>query len=104
MTAAVVSLDEASTRSCAAALHSARLERQPRPMLTETHPGLTVADAYRIQDRGIGLRMADGERVVVDEEPVVKISTDADRRHAEGEFFQRSDGLALEGQDHVARP
>jgi 2-keto-4-pentenoate hydratase len=33
-------------------------------MLSVDHPGMDLEDAYRIQAEGIGLRLADGERVV----------------------------------------
>lgn len=36
----------------------------PIPPLTETHPGLTVENAYRIQQAGVSKRLARGETVV----------------------------------------
>ena len=45
-------------------LHEARLGRSPVARLTDSYPNLTEADAYRIADRGVALRMAAGERVV----------------------------------------
>ncbi len=44
-------------------LHVARLERRPTPMLTERWPDMTQADAYAVQDAGLRLRTARGERI-----------------------------------------
>lgn len=45
-------------------LHQARLERRPVPMLTGEEPDLGIEDAYAIQEAGIQLRLAEGERIV----------------------------------------
>lgn len=48
----------------AQALDQARRARAPIPPLTETDPGLGVADAYAIQQELVSLILADGGRVV----------------------------------------
>ena len=50
--------------AAAATLHAARRERRSVPMLTQRWPHLTLDDAYRIQELGLQLREADGERTV----------------------------------------
>ncbi|WP_342378718.1 fumarylacetoacetate hydrolase family protein [Myxococcus stipitatus] len=45
-------------------LDAARRERREVPPLTNELPGLTLPDAYGIQEEGLRLRQADGERVV----------------------------------------
>lgn len=48
----------------AAALDAAWRNRAPIAPLTETHPDLTPADAYRIQSAWADLRLARGERII----------------------------------------
>lgn len=48
----------------ASALHAARRSRTPIAPLTETHPGLTVDDAYAIQQRFVDLLRDEGGSVV----------------------------------------
>ncbi|WP_298284904.1 2-oxopent-4-enoate hydratase [Acidocella sp.] len=45
-------------------LHAALTTRTPLPPLTSRHPDLTIADAYRIQERMLSHRFAAGARVV----------------------------------------
>ena len=45
-------------------LHQALRSSTPLEPLTSRHPELTIEDAYRIQERLIARRLADGERVV----------------------------------------
>jgi 2-keto-4-pentenoate hydratase len=47
----------------AKALRAAEIARKPIGPLTEAHPGLTVADAYRIQQLGVRARKDGGELV-----------------------------------------
>jgi 2-keto-4-pentenoate hydratase len=49
---------------CAAQLFGAESSRRPTEPLTQSFPGLTVADAYRIQQANVQRRLARGERVV----------------------------------------
>ncbi len=51
-------------KALARALDAARLERREVAPLTREYPALTVPDAYAIQEAGIRLRQAQGERVV----------------------------------------
>ncbi len=53
-----VAIAEAARR-----LHLARLERRPTSMLTERWPDMTQSDAYAVQDAGLRLRTANGERI-----------------------------------------
>ena len=50
--------------SAAGLLHEARVARTPIGPLTERYPGLTVADAYAIQQVNLGARLAEGRIVV----------------------------------------
>lgn len=45
-------------------LHAARHERRPMPPLSDTDPQLDLAAAYAIQEAGLALRRAEGERIV----------------------------------------
>jgi 2-oxo-3-hexenedioate decarboxylase len=45
-------------------LHEARLARRPIDPLTDEHADLDLATAYAIQEAGVGLRVATGERIV----------------------------------------
>lgn len=49
---------------CAAELSGAESTRRPTEPLTKTFPGLSVPDAYRIQQVNVERRLARGERVV----------------------------------------
>ncbi|OLN27872.1 2-keto-4-pentenoate hydratase [Desulfosporosinus metallidurans] len=51
-------------RDIAAKLLQAESERVPIDTLTETYPGLTVEDAYRIQLEGITMKLAQGRKVI----------------------------------------
>lgn len=48
----------------AAELHRARLTRIPTTPLTSRHPDLSTKEAYAVQERGIELRISDGESIV----------------------------------------
>jgi len=52
--------DESTLSALAAALREAESSRVPIGPLTEQHPGLSVADAYRIQQINVGERKAAG--------------------------------------------
>jgi 2-keto-4-pentenoate hydratase len=52
------------TRGTAEVLYKAARTRTPIPPLTETHPDMTVADAYAIQSALCERLLADGDRVV----------------------------------------
>ena len=45
-------------------LVAAEHERAPLPPLTETHPGLTIGDAYAVQLAAVGHKVAQGAKVV----------------------------------------
>lgn len=49
---------------CARRLEEAELGRRPGPALTELYPGLTLEEAYRIQQVNIGKRIAAGDRLI----------------------------------------
>ncbi len=49
---------------CAADLADAEAARRPIEPLTQTHPGLRVADAYRVQQQNVLRRIGRGERIV----------------------------------------
>ncbi len=51
-------------RDIATKLLQAESERVPIDTLTETYPGLTVEDAYRIQLEGITMKLAQGRKVI----------------------------------------
>lgn len=51
-------------RDIAAKLLQAESERVPIDTLTETYPGLTVEDAYRIQLESITMKLAQGRKVI----------------------------------------
>lgn len=53
-------MDEAARREAATALADARQRRAPIPPLTDTHPDMTIDDAYAIQLTNIGERLAAG--------------------------------------------
>ncbi|WP_326731642.1 2-keto-4-pentenoate hydratase [Streptomyces phaeochromogenes] len=48
----------------AAVLRKAEADRSPVEPLTRLHPGLTVAEAYAVQDANTRARLASGERIV----------------------------------------
>jgi 2-keto-4-pentenoate hydratase len=56
--------DDERIATCADALARAESTRQPIAPLTEAHPELSVADAYRIQQWNVARRVRTGERVV----------------------------------------
>ena len=47
-----------------AAIANPGKERAPLPPLTETHPGLTIGDAYAVQLAAVGHKVAQGAKVV----------------------------------------
>lgn len=49
--------------SAARALDEAERERAPIPPLTATYPGMTLADAYAIQEQWVALKIARGNRL-----------------------------------------
>ena len=56
--------DIIETADLAAALYEARRTRTPIPPLTDSYPDMTAEDAYAVQEKFIGLLLADGGRVV----------------------------------------
>lgn len=64
MTATAAGLQDATVRDCAGRLAAAERSRTPIPPLTTTHPGLTLAQAYRVQQLNIARRTDAGERIV----------------------------------------
>ena len=59
-----MTLTDAEASKLAADLYQARRSGTPIPPLTAQYPGLTVADAYRIQQELVAMLAADGERTV----------------------------------------
>ncbi len=59
-----VTTDEDVVEAAARELHAARLARRTVPTFTGRPAGLDRPTAYAVQDRGVELRRADGERVV----------------------------------------
>ncbi|MBT2766840.1 2-oxo-3-hexenedioate decarboxylase [Stenotrophomonas sp. ISL-67] len=59
-----MSLDNATLDHCAVLLRDAEREVREVHKLTDDHPGLDVADAYRIQQRLCSLKQAEGVRIV----------------------------------------
>jgi len=57
-------MDESRLQTLAAALLAAEASRKPIPPLTETDPGITVEDAYRIQLRVVEMKRSAGQAVV----------------------------------------
>ena len=51
-------------RRLADALHSAEINRRPIEPLTQGHPGLTLDEAYHIQQFNIDRRLRGGERII----------------------------------------
>jgi 2-keto-4-pentenoate hydratase len=49
---------------CAAELYEAEAARRPIDPLTDAHPGLSLADAYRIQKLNVSRRESAGQRIV----------------------------------------
>ncbi len=56
-------LTDADYRSCAARLLAAARTGRPIAPLTREFPGMTIQDAYRVQDRWLELRLAEGARM-----------------------------------------
>jgi 2-oxo-3-hexenedioate decarboxylase len=59
-----MSLDNATLDHCAALLRSAERDAREVHKITDDHPTLDVADAYRIQQRLCTLKQAEGVRIV----------------------------------------
>jgi 2-keto-4-pentenoate hydratase len=57
-------LSEATVTELGAALYRARRSGVPIAPLTDTHPGMSVRDAYRVQRDLLARLLADGDRVV----------------------------------------
>lgn len=57
-------LDQATIQQAGASLHECLRAGRTMPPLTETHPGITVDDAYTISQVFLDRRLEDGERVV----------------------------------------
>jgi 2-oxo-3-hexenedioate decarboxylase len=58
-----MALETARISELAHHLHKARIEAREVERLTVRFPDLDLADAYRIQEEGIRLRLAEGERI-----------------------------------------
>jgi len=59
-----VSLGDEEVRELGAALHAARGSGTPIAPLTDAHPAMDMADAYRVQQDLVGRLIAGGDRVV----------------------------------------
>jgi len=59
-----VAIDTTAARDLAAELQAARIELRPVERITDRIAGFDEIDAYAVQDEGIILRLAAGERVV----------------------------------------
>ena len=57
-------MEPALLTQCGNELYQALISREPVEPLSSRYPGLSVADAYRIQQQMIGRRLEAGERVV----------------------------------------
>jgi 2-keto-4-pentenoate hydratase len=57
-------LDDTDVAAMAEALYRARVSGIPIAPLTGTHPGMTMADGYRVQQDLVARLVADGDRVV----------------------------------------
>ena len=64
MTLTGMTLTDAEVSHLAAALHQARQTGVAIPPLTAQHPGLTMADGYRVQQELVAMLTAEGERIV----------------------------------------
>ncbi len=62
--ALVTGLSDATVAELAAALHAARKSGVPIEPLTDSHPGMSVTDAYRIQRDLVSRLLAGGDRIV----------------------------------------
>jgi 2-keto-4-pentenoate hydratase len=56
-------MDDATRTAVAAALLKAQQHRKPIDPITQTHPGLTVGDAYAVQLEQVRVRTGEGRRV-----------------------------------------
>ncbi len=59
-----MSLTDQQADELAGALHEARRTRVAIPPLTESHPGMTLQDAYLVQQGVVRRYLADGDRVI----------------------------------------
>lgn len=59
-----VDIKPTQLREIADSLFDARATRSPIPPITDTHPGLSVEDAYQIQELNTVRRLAAGEKIV----------------------------------------
>jgi len=57
-------LSESDIQRGAELLAGAERDRKPVPQLSKTFPGIEIADAYRIQDRWMEMRVATGAKVI----------------------------------------
>ena len=57
-------LDANTHSQIAVQLYEAEKTNRPIPLLTETYPTITQEDAYAIQQEGLKLALADGEKIV----------------------------------------
>ena len=59
-----MALNNMMIEEAAQALLAAARDCKPIDPLTETYPGITLDEAYRIQLRNVEVRLADGRKVV----------------------------------------
>lgn len=57
-------LSDAQVQDAARRLHAAEQARTPMRQLSGQYPGLTVADAYRVQDAWVSHKLTQGRRVI----------------------------------------
>jgi len=57
-------MDQSTIKELGDALYEALIARQPIAPLTATHPEMTIADAYNVQQRMLARRLEKGERVI----------------------------------------
>ena len=57
-------MDQSTIQKLGDALYEALIARQPIAPLTATHPEMTIADAYNVQQRMLARRLEKGERVI----------------------------------------
>lgn len=91
-------LDKATRSRIVDDLSAAHLTHQPIPLLTRAYPGITIEDAYRIQEEFIARRVSNGTRIKgykigLTSKPMQELagSTEPDFSAITGDFFLPED-------------
>lgn len=77
-------------------LHAAMRARTTLPPLVDTDPGITIDDAYLIQQRFVDRRVADGERIVGKKIGVTSKAVQRMVNVSQPDFGQLTSGMAFE--------